>query len=107
MLITYYQIHSIYNMLNIQKYQTARRNMLKYFERLPQNDAQKLFIQELHDLIEYADNSLIDYELYINSLKKSTPDKELVYQKNLCNKYKKLLEIFNIDSSLINEIDRY
>lgn len=107
MLIISYQIHILFNMLNIQKYQTARRKMLKYFERVPQNDAQKLFIQELHDLIEFADNSLIDYELYINSLKKITPDKELVYQKNLCNKYKRLLEIFNIDSSLINELDRY
>lgn len=94
-------------MLNIQKYSRAREVMLKYFEVVPQNESQKIFINELHDLIEYADKSIIDYEIHLGIFKAAKPDEKLMYYKNLVSLYKRLLKVYNIDPSLITELDRY
>jgi hypothetical protein len=94
-------------MLNIQNYSKARENMLRYFEIIPQTEGQKKFIQELHDLIQFADSSLIEYEVHISVLKKKNSDEQIMYLKNLVSLYKRLLIVYGIEPSLISELDKY
>ena len=94
-------------MENLQNYMKARKKMLRYFEIVPQTDQQRIFIQELHDLINYADQSLEDFAININALKSGNQSKQILQYKKLCASYRKLLDAFNIDPSLITEIDRH
>ena len=94
-------------MENLQNYMKARKKMLRYFEIVPQTEQQKIFIQELHDLINYADQSLEDFTININALKSGNQTKQILQYKKLCASYRKLLDAFNIDPSLITEIDRH
>lgn len=95
------------NMDNLQNYFKARRKMLRYFEIVPETDKQKIFIEELHDLINYADKTMEDMAISINALKSGNQQKNILQYKKLCQSYRKLLEAFNIDPSLITEIDRH